>query len=351
MVEIRRIRGPLDDEQLAWLTEIYGPVDTKYRSLAYVRHQFVENPYGWSAHVFAVAEEGAVGHCGVVPFRARFGDHVLTVGKLEALAVAPAYRGQREDGGSVATDILVALYPFAVENGMRVLFGLAPPAVARIHVRAGCRQVPLDAPAYVFVSSRRTFVTQSGSLRRNIAAAALSVVQNATLSGAYAGTRLVTGAWARPREEHPGEADADLARSFADEGSWTVSGSDAWEWYVGSGVLRALEVPGRFGSRALVRIDESDETTVQLVAWRPRREGLLPAILLLGAAAAIARRRSAPTLRFQPWRGSGGDGALARACRLLGFVKRREAELLLYSGDATFGDANVQLTPFFYVTF
>src|SRR5689334_523725 len=106
--------GPLDDERLEWLTRIYGPVDAKYRSLEYVRRQFVDNPFGWSAHVFAVAGGEPVGHCGVVPFKARLGGQPVTVGKLEALAVAPEHRGRRGDGGSLATDILRMLYPYAV---------------------------------------------------------------------------------------------------------------------------------------------------------------------------------------------------------------------------------------------
>src|SRR5207245_5324320 len=97
---------------------------------------------------------------------------------------------RRDDGGSVATDILVSLYAFGLENGMPVLFGLAPPAVARIHVRAGCRQVPLAAPAYVLVSSRRTFAG-TNSKRRQLATIALSTLQRSALATAYAVARLV----------------------------------------------------------------------------------------------------------------------------------------------------------------
>jgi hypothetical protein len=336
-VELLRIRGPLDDEKLGWLTQIYGPVDAKYRSLDYVRHQFVANPFGWSVHVFAVAAEGAVGHCGVVPFAARLGDEPATVGKLEALAVAPAHRGRRaEDGGSVATDILTTLYAFAHENELPILFGLAPPPVARIHMRAGCRQVPLDAPAYVLVSDPRSFGRTEPSRKRRAAATALSLAQSALTARARATPQPVIA------------ADAELAAAETADGTWTVSGADAWDWYAGSGVLRALELPD---SRVLVRVDEAAETTVQIVAWRATRGGLLPAARALRAAARVARDRHAPTLRFQPWRGSGGGGELARACRLLGFVRRPEAPLLVHTSDERFDRAAPRLTPFFYVTF
>jgi hypothetical protein len=343
-VAICPMRGPLDDETLGWITELYGPVDTKYRSLDYVRHQFVNNPFGWAVHVFALDGERAVGHCGVVPFHARFGDEPIVAGKLEGLAVDAAYRGRRaDDGGSVATDILSTLYPYGLDNGMEVLFGLAPPRTVHIHVRAGCRHVPIEAPAWTMVANVAAFGQNERSRRRQLAAGGLGVGQRA-LAGAV---RLAL----RPsaRAEQPTAADAELATAHTAPGRWTVCGADAWDWYVGSGVLRALEIGGANGCRALLRVDESDETTVQVVAWRPRRAGLLPALLLLGAAARIARDRHAPTLRFQPWLGDAGNGVLARACALLGFVKRPEADLLVYSDDPRYD--SVQLTPFFYVTF
>ena len=157
---------------------------------------------------------------------------------------------------------------------------------------------------------------------------------------------------ARPgalRLERPTAVDAELAAADAHDGSWTISGTDAWDWFVGSGTLEALEIPGPWGCRALVRFAESGSSPAQIVSWRPRRPGLLPAVLLLGASARLARLRGAPTLRFQPWAGAAGDGALARACSRIGFVQRPEAALVVYSRDQRL-DA-LRLTPFFYVTF
>jgi hypothetical protein len=343
-VELLSLCGPLTEEHIAWIVDLYGPVDAKYRSHAYVRHQFVENPFGWSVNVFAVANGSAVGHCGVIPFRARRGPETFVAGKLEALAVDAAHRGRREeDGGSVATDILTRLYPFGVENGMEVVFGLAPPPVARIHVRAGCHLVPADAPAFTSIVDSATFGHGERSTRRRVAARGLGWIQRALLAAASAPLPTST------RIEQPSEDDNDLAVAPDDDRVWTVSGADSWDWFAGSGVLRALELPGRAGSRALVRLDETQPATVQIVAWRPRASGLAPAFRLLAAAAALGREHRAPTLRFQPWRGGTNEAPLARACVLTGFVRRPEAQLLVYP-EGALADA-VRLTPFFYVTF
>jgi GNAT superfamily N-acetyltransferase len=323
-VELVDLDGPLSDEHVAWITSVYGPVDAKYRSTEYVRHQFVDNPLGRSVNVFAVADGRPVGHCGVIPFRARRGDETFVAGKLEALAVDAAYRGR-----SLATDVLSRLYPLAVESGIRPLFGLAPPAVARIHVRAGCHLVPTNAPAYTCVIDPSSFG------RRRATAGALAAVQRA----------LLLFPRSSPEVESPGDQDAVLAGGDAGA-SWTVRGADAWEWLVGSGVLRTLDLPG---SRALIRLDESQPSTVQIVAWRPRRRSLAAAFDLLRAAAAIARDHRSPTLRFQPWRHDEDERTLARACAFAGFVRRAEADLLVYPSEP--GVDDFLLTPFFYVTF
>jgi len=340
-IEIEPVRGPLDEAGLRSIADLYGVVDAKYASLDFIRHQFVGNPFGWSAHVFVLDDGRAVGHCCAVPFRARRGAEELIAGKIEAVVVDSEHRGRRTDGRSLATEMLSALYPFGLDCGMNVLFGLAPPHVARVHVRAGCHEVAPHAPAYTSIASWSAFARSDANRERLATARALSLAQSA--AGAMARTIV------RDRQaiiEPPRESDTRLASAEISESAWTVSGSDAWDWFVGSGTLESLELPD---SRALIRIGAHGASPAQIVAWEPHRSGVVPAVRLLGAVARLARERNAPTLRFQPWPGAAGDGALARACSLLGFVRRPEAALVLYARDPAM-DA-FQLTPFFYVTF
>jgi len=342
-VEIEPVRGPLDEERLGWITGLYGVVDAKYASLEFVRHQFVANPFGWAAHIFVLDDGRPVGHCSAVPFRARRGDEQVVAGKIEAVVVDADHRGRRPDGRSLATEMLSALYPFGLDCGMDVLFGLAPPHVARVHVRAGCHEIAPNAPAYTMVSDASALAG-----RRRAAGRVLAAAQATTAGTARTVVRIAARPGA-PRLEPPMPADAELARSQPADDSWTISGADAWDWFAGSGTLQALEIPGPSGCRALVRFAKPGTAPAQIVAWRARRPGLAPALLLLGEAARLARERGAPTLRFQPWAGSGGDGALGRACVLLGFLKRPEAALVVYSRDPSLD--GLRLTPFFYVTF
>jgi len=347
-LEIDAVRGPLDDERLGWIASVYGVVDSKYASLDFLRHQFVDNPFGWSAHIFVLDDGRAVGHCSGVPFRARRGEETVVAGKIEAVVVDADHRGRRPDGRNLAREMLSMLYPFGLECGMDGLFGFAPPHVARVHVRAGCHEVPAHAPAHTLLTHPSVYLRDEQSPRRRAAIRLLTAGQSAAAAAGAVVSRVVS----RPgphRLERPSAADAELAIANAASDAWTVSGADAWEWYVDSGTLEALEIPGKDGCRALVRIPTSGSSPAQIVAWRPRRPGVLAGLLLLETAAGIARERGAPTLRFQPWAGAGGNGGLARACALLGFVRRPEAALVVYSRDRRFDELRV--TPFFYVTF
>lgn len=350
MIEIRRVRGPLSDEQLGWIAELYGGADRKYASLDFLRHQFVGNPFGWSANVFALDGDTPAGHCGVIPFRARRGPEEFVAGKLEALAVAEPYRGRRAGGkGSVVLDVLTTLYPWAVENGCEVLFGLAPPRVGGIHVRAGCRLLPLGTQSLVLLADRAVVAERTTTRKQRAAALALGGAQHALTTTVAAGARLAGAGAAVAAGPHADDALAVAAA--AGEGEWTISGADAWDWYRGSGVLRAVDVPGRLGSRAIVRLEDEPGKPLQLLAWRPRRAALLPALVLLASLARLARRSGSSSLRLQPWRGTPEEAVLLRACRLLGFARRPDADLLLYDEDPAVAALRVRMTPFFYVTF
>ena len=136
-------------------------------------------------------------------------------------------------------------------------------------------------------------------------------------------------ALARPGDAHVREAksdDADLVDAPPPPpGRWTPVLGDAWDWYRSSPLLRVLETAD---FRALIQVPATPFEPVRIVGWRPHRPGVRTAARLLAAAARIARETRAPTLRFQPWPAEAGDGALERACRLLGFLRRADQTTL-----------------------
>lgn len=345
MIELKVVAGRADEEQLAWIGSLYGGVDPKYTSHSFLRHQFAANPFGWSVHVFALEHGRLVAHTAAVPCRARNGDQEFVAAKVEALVVAESHRGRLADGTSLAVVINERLCEAAHEHGVPVLFALATARANRVFERAGFRPIRHGASSYVLLTASRALDRRRAAA---IAAVVLAAAQRVWLTASFAVARLLAGTPAvvvRIASIEDGEL---IQRQLTD--GWTISGTDAWDWYVASGLLRTVEIAGHAGSRAVVRLPTSgeDDAPAQVVAWKPRRSGSLPALLLLGTVANLARATGARTLRFQPWQGTDRDHALARGCRWLGFVRRPIAELELH-GDGAFD--HVDVSPFFYVTF
>jgi hypothetical protein len=184
----------------------------------------------------------------------------------------------------------------------------------------------------------------------SLAVSALAVAQRAARELAAASAHGRSEFTLRPPEPE----DADLVAAPPPEsGRWSVVVDDMWGWYTSSPLVRVLEVPGPNGCRALVQIPATPLEPVRLVGWRPRQQGFRSAILLLRAAGRLARRSSAPTLRFQPWAAEAGNGGLDRACRLLGLVPRADQTTLwvrTHDPELARTDAVVP-TPLFYLGF
>jgi hypothetical protein len=344
MTELRVISDEVGSQELAWIAALYGPVDPKYRSQSFLRHQFLDNPFGWSVHVFAIDDGVPVAHTSAIPCRARSGSRELVAAKVEALVVAESHRGRRDDGTNIAVTINERLHEAVHSRGVPVLFALATEQANRVFERAGYRSVRHDAISYVAVTSARK-AARGRSWRAAASVAVLSAFHRLLLAAASVPARVVAGF---PAVDVRNVSADDVALVLpASTGPWTISGSDAWDWYAGSGLLRVVEVAGRFGSHAVVRlpVDADDRAPAQIVAWQPRRGGIIPALLLLDAVMGAARRTGAGTLRFQPPTFS---GSLDRVCRGLGWLTRPIVALELH-GDASFD--HVALSPFFYVTF
>jgi hypothetical protein len=335
-LRVETVRGPLDEDRLGWVSSLYGRVDAKYRSREYLRHLLVENPFGWSLHAFVLDGERPVGHCCVVPMRARRRGEELVAGKVEAFFVEEEDRARSvgEDEVLVAVAVLRDLYDFAERSGIEVLHAFATPDLGVLHRMLGFRGVAVGSPSFV-----RLVRPDAGA-----AASALAAAQR--LVGAAARLAAPTRRSLRPLAE----GDAALGEAEAPGDAWTISGRDAWAWYATSGLLAVLEVRG---AQALVRTADGSAEGFRVLSWRASRGGLLPAVRVLGAAASVARSQRAAALRFQPWLGEVGDGRLTRAARLLGFVRRSDfSTLYVRSRDPELARAeNVALTPFFYTTF
>ena len=334
MVEILTVEGPLPSERLGWIADLYGQADPKFRRSDILEHLYTRSPAGPGLHAFVLDDGMPVGHCSVVPTRGRLGSGQLRCGKLEALFLEPPYRGRRADDRTVVRRLLDGLYEFSDERGFELVHALATPQIGQII----------------------EFTPLQGVGRRSLVALSAAAGPRLALAATQRAARGVAARIAGSLEYDlrvPGPEDADVIDGPSPpSGRWAVLPADAWDWYRSSPLIRVLELSGRRGSRALIQLPGSPHEPLRLVAWRPKRRGLRPALLVAAAAGRVARATGAATLRFQPWDSETGDGDLERACRLAGFFRRADLTTVWVRGrpELTRSDAVVS-TPGLYLGF
>jgi hypothetical protein len=317
-VEYVAVQGPLEPERMAWVADLYGQADPKFRREDILDHLYRRSPAGPGLHCFAVDGGRAVGHCSVVPQRARLGARELRCGKLEALWIEESHRGVREDGERVVSVLLARLYEAADERGFELVHGSATPHIGHV-----IRFTPLEGvgePSAVSIVRADALGTTALRARGRV----LGLLQTGVRELALLATKAPRGTL---READPDDVDL-VAAPPPPDGRWTVLAEDGWDWYRASPLVRVLELGGPSPARALVQLPGSPREPVRIAGWRSDSPGARSAVGVLGAAGRLARREGAATVRFQPWGAPAGDGELARACRLLGWVRRADLTTL-----------------------
>jgi hypothetical protein len=332
--EIVTVGGPLDDERLGWVMDLYGRADPKYRRRDVAEHLLTQSPAGPALHGFAVSDGRGVGHCCVVPLPARRGDEPLRSGKLEALYLEEAQRGRPDAGEPVVVSLLSRLYALADERGIAVVHAYATPTIGRI--------IGFTPLAGVGEPSLVSIVAPRSWPERGLAAAQ-------RVARALAGAGRIR---AMLRAATPMDADL-VAAPPPPAGHWTSLVDDAWDWYRASPLVRVLELPGPSGGRALVQVPGSPGETLRLIGWRAARDGLRPALRLVAALGRLAESTGAGSIRYQPWASDAAFGTLRRALRLTGFVSRNDLDTLwVRTSDAELAHpARIVPTPLFYLGF
>ena len=125
MLDVLTIEDP-DEEQLDWVSRLYGQADENYRQDAFLRHAFKRSPAGPGLHAFAMDDGVPVGHSAVIPMAGRRGEEPLRTGKLEAIFMEASHRGVKADGQSLARTMLDRLYAFADERGIQLMHAYTP---------------------------------------------------------------------------------------------------------------------------------------------------------------------------------------------------------------------------------
>ena len=338
MMDLRVFKGAAGEREIDWIADLYGPVDPKYADVRFVRHQFTENPVGWSLHVFALADGCAVGHCALLPMPARIGDERIVSGKFEAFAVDPMYQSaELADGRLVGLALIAELYAHAPAVGFDVVHDLVQPDIGLMHRLHGAQRIAIPWQTLVGVGDPRALAALGR--KRAIAGRGVAWWQKSLrlVSGAAIGRALV--------REVGVDDEPPRSRDILFPGSWTIAAADMWEWLVGTELLAWVEDLG--GGRALVRVPGPGRQAAELIDWHPGRRPLAGATATINAVAQLGREGR--SVRIPNPR---DDPDLRRAARILGLLPARDPLTLYVKGVRPGLDAaNVAVNPFFFATF
>jgi hypothetical protein len=357
-LELRLIRGPLDDAGLKAIADLYGEYSAKYRDPAFCRRLFNQNPAGYSLHAFLAGHSGRlVGHHAVIPMNVSVRGRPRAAGKAEAYVVHADFRKATviADGRDQIASLALPLhlYRFALEQGMEVVHMLAPPEVGMIHRMAGCR--PLPAP---HTRARLALgPAPAAADRRGALTAALATAQGVasrlawTASLAWLGkTRRLSGA----------DLDAALiARIVADlpaAGGWTIAvDAPTLAWLARTGDLEVIALDGKLDDYALVCGRAGEGRVMEVVLWMQRSASERAALRLLGAVVEAARRLD--DLQVAVSHTAAPDPAmldrLRAAERRLFFRERVQDSNVYVRSDLPYylDPQYLSFTPFFYAVF
>ena len=337
MIELEVLRGPASERESKWIVDLYGPADPKYADPGFVRHQFSNNPFGWSLHAFARDGDRPVGHCALIPIPARAGVESLVSGKFEAFAVDPAYQSvSLPDGRFIGFALLDELYERALESGFAVVHDLVQPDIGIMHRLHGARAVQVPWPTLVGIGDRRILARLG--IRRATAARLLGHGQRALQLFSYP---VVGRATVRPVIE----SDPPPQPQSIPANTWTIEPSDMWKWLVGTGLLAWVEEPS--GGRALVRLPGRARQAAELLDWRSGERPLAGAIAAITTVSRLAR--DGRSVRIP---NPAGDSDLRLASRILGLVPARQPlTAYIKTLRPDLDSAHVAVNPFFFATF
>ena len=339
-IDVRR--SPLSDDELEAIALLYGPADAKYAEHAFLRHLYDVAPYGGGLHAFAREGEDYVGHVSVIPLPAVVGEREVASGKYEAFAVADTARSAiTDDGRPVALALLGSVTEEAEAQGISLLHGVTNEQIGMLLRLAGCRRIGLHDPTYSGVVAAREFDARVSGWRR-YALASSAMFGRVTSAITRVGARALFRATAAVVD--PDRDDAAALRSCAQ--GWTVDPVGCWDWLQDIGNLRVVAIRGRRPSRLLIRPPRSKHDDLHIVGWCSGGADTVAALIALAHARKLGGRARA--LRVQCWQ-AGHASAVARACRVLGFVPRPAGAF--YVRSRTFDPGSACFNPFFYAMF
>jgi hypothetical protein len=359
-MEIVLRRGPLSDDWLRHIAQLYGSHDLRYSSVDFCRYQFNENPFGFSLHVFAIAGKDVVGHCAVIPVATRIAGEPRLTGKTESLFVSHAYRKFMVQHGdhqqTLAVTMVRHLYRFADEQGFSVIHSLGRAEFAKIHTAGGARIFEFPRRQWAFFLNVKAVRELLGDEVELIVAERIVREQRRLYQAEKARWQLLDA----HREEI---ATTDLAKldltAFTalavPHDHWTVApAAETASWYLGSPAARRMHTSCGDQRCDFLYTAPGSGSWFEIFDWRCHGNSESLAVWALCRFIEDAEQEGRELVCFFDWTSyNPAAEVLQRAGEVLGFEMVETSRLIyLRSEDDEFSSVErMSFSPYFYATF
>jgi hypothetical protein len=359
-MEIVLMRGPLSDDWLRPITQLYGSHDPKYSAEEFCRYQFNENAFGFSLHAFARAGEDIVGHCAVIPVATQVAGVTRMTGKTESLFVRRDYRkflipyGDQQQ--TLAVTMVRHLYEFADEQGFSVIHSLGRAEFAKIHAAGGARVLEFQRRQFAFFLRPEAVRKLLGE---GVEVAEAERIFERQRRRYQASRSRAQGLDAQRQEIGPDNlAELDLT-AFTEltvkSDRWTVSPTaETAQWYLGSQALRRMRASCGEERCDFIYSAAGSGSWLEIFDWRCRAHPASLALWSLCRMIEDAEREGRELVCFFDWTAyNPSAGVLQRAGKLLGFEMVEKPRLIyVRSEDKAFSSVEqMSFSPYFYAAF
>lgn len=354
------LRGPLNDDWLRHISQLYGSHDPKYSAEDFCRYQFNENAYGFSLHAFARTGTDVVGHCAVIPVATRVAGVTRMTGKTESLFVRQDYRkfliphGDQQQ--TLAVTMVRHLYEFADEQGFKVIHSLGRPEFAKIHAAGGARVLEFQRQQFAFFLRTEAVRKLLGD-GVDVDEAERIFQQQRKL---YQASRSRTQQLNAQRQEIAGNnlSELDLG-AFTEvavqDDRWTVAPTaETAQWYLGSPSLRRLRASCGEEHCDFIYSAAGSGSWFEIFDWRCGAHSEELALWTLCRMIEDAEQEGRELVCFFDWTAYNPTAEiLQRAGELLGFEMVEKPRLIyVRSEDQAFSSVEqMTFSPYFYATF
>jgi hypothetical protein len=143
--ELDLVKGPLSDQMLVEVAELYGKTDGKYGDVEHCRLLFNLNPFGPALHAFAREQGAAIGHYCLIPYDLNFNGTEVRAAKGEALHLLADYRRSDCRGVPTSNALLDGAQELARQEKIPISYAVVgAPGVIRLFQRCGYEHRPFQ---------------------------------------------------------------------------------------------------------------------------------------------------------------------------------------------------------------